>query len=260
MKCEHCGKPVEDSEAVGVYNARRQLFFIGHADCAKSARRILRNIEAAKGPSFRTVDAAKKYLKTRRVAAIAAMLMVTVALVHSPQARAWGYHERDSYSAPAPARDALPDPAITPGAFNPAVTQATLDSTVCIPGYSRSIRPPERYTERLKREQIREDGYADTRIWHYEEDHLVPLSIGGSPTSPQNLWPQPHNVEGGWGSYAKDHLEYYLWKAVCARRISLAAARRIFTTNWVAGYQRYLGPTPDNRPLSMHHSGHRFRW
>ena len=34
--------------------------------------------------------------------------------------------------------------------------------------------------------------YADTNpISDYEEDHLIPLELGGSPTSPLNLWPEP---------------------------------------------------------------------
>lgn len=154
---------------------------------------------------------------------------------------AWGRWPPSRPYPPAPARDALPRPSMTPGALNPAVTPATLDQTVCIPGYSKSIRPPERYTERLKREQIRAYGYTDRKIWHYEEDHLVPLSLGGSPTSPENLWPEPHEVVGGWGSYAKDRLEYFMWHAVCSGRVPLRTAQRIFMTDWIAGYRAYLG-------------------
>lgn len=69
--------------------------------------------------------------------------------------------------------EALPNPRLTPGATNPAVTQADIHSTICVRGYTRTIRPPERYTERLKRHQIRAYGYRDREIWHYEEDHLL---------------------------------------------------------------------------------------
>ena len=148
-----------------------------------------------------------------------------------------------------PISDALPNPSLTPGALNPAVSQADIDETICVRGYSRSIRPPENYTERLKREQIREYGYKDHKLWHYEEDHLVALSAGGSPTSPENLWPQPHDVVGGWGSFAKDRLETRLHWLVCHRGIPLATAQRALASDWIAAYQRYIGPTPDNHKL-----------
>jgi hypothetical protein len=38
----------------------------------------------------------------------------------------------------------------------------------------------------LKRQQIREYGYADRHLGAYEEDHLIPLSIGGAPYDPRN--------------------------------------------------------------------------
>jgi hypothetical protein len=78
----------------------------------------------------------------------------------------------------------LPDPARTPGAINPAVTQETIGSTICVRGWTRTIRPPGQYTSALKRQQIRDFGYADRRMSDYEEDHLVPLGLGGSPTDP----------------------------------------------------------------------------
>lgn len=148
-----------------------------------------------------------------------------------------------------PLRDALPNSSLTPGALNPAVAQADIQQTICVRGYSRSIRPPERYTERLKRSQIREYGYRDRWLRDYEEDHLVALSLGGSPTSPQNLWPQPHEVVGGWGSYAKDRLEARLHWVVCHRGFPLATAQRDLASDWIAAYKRYIGPTPDNHKL-----------
>ena len=145
---------------------------------------------------------------------------------------------------------ALPNPSLTPGAIDPRVTQANIDQTICRPGgYTRSVRPPESYTERLKRAQIRQYGYADRRMGDYEEDHLVELAVGGAPSDPRNLWPQPHQAAGGWGSYAKDRLELRLHDLVCARRVSLAAAQSALATNWIAAYKRYVGPAPQNTPM-----------
>ena len=156
---------------------------------------------------------------------------------------------RSIHHALHPLRDALPNPSLTPGVLNPAVTPSDIRQTICVRGYSRSIRPPERYTERLKRLQIREYGYRDRWLRDYEEDHLVALSLGGSPTSPENLWPQPHRVAGGWGSYAKDRLEARLHWRVCHRGLPLATAQRDLAHDWIAAYQRYIGPVPNNHPL-----------
>src|SRR5262245_60365030 len=46
----------------------------------------------------------------------------------------------------------LPDPACTPGATDPRVTQANIQVTICRSGYTRTVRPPTSYTEPLKRE------------------------------------------------------------------------------------------------------------
>ena len=76
----------------------------------------------------------------------------------------------------------LPNPGATPGATNPRVSQATIHSTICVSGYTATIRPAESYTQRLKYTQL-DGGYnlrGDTSAAHYEEDHLIPLEVGGS--------------------------------------------------------------------------------
>jgi hypothetical protein len=62
------------------------------------------------------------------------------------------------------AQSALPDPARTPGALNPEVTQATIGTTICVRGWTQTVRPPQAYTHALKRQQIREFGYADRHL------------------------------------------------------------------------------------------------
>lgn len=150
---------------------------------------------------------------------------------------------------PVHAQGPLPDPKLTPGAVNPDVTQQTIGTTICVRGWTRLVRPPESYTERLKREQIAEYGYSDRRLGDYEEDHLIPLELGGAPTDPRNLWPEPHEAAGDWGSYAKDRLESRLNDLVCSGALSLDTARAAIASNWMDAYRRYIGPVPDNRPL-----------
>ena len=75
---------------------------------------------------------------------------------------------------------------LTPGALNPAATQAALATTVCKPGWASSVRPPAAYTAALKLVQIVEYGYADRNPSDYQEDHLVPLELGGAPRDKRN--------------------------------------------------------------------------
>jgi hypothetical protein len=45
----------------------------------------------------------------------------------------------------------LPDPACTPGAVDPAVSQSNIATTICRPGYTATVRPPAADTDRWKR-------------------------------------------------------------------------------------------------------------
>jgi len=153
------------------------------------------------------------------------------------------------FACQARSQSPLPDPEITPGAVNPDVTQQTIETTICVRGWTRLVRPPESYTEPLKHEQIAEYGYSDRRLRDYEEDHLIPLELGGAPTDPRNLWPEPHEAPGDWGSYAKDRLESRLNDLVCSGALPLETARAAIATNWIDAYRRYIGSVPDNRPL-----------
>ena len=84
----------------------------------------------------------------------------------------------------------IPDHERTPGAINPDVTQDNIAQTARMSGFTKTIRPPSSYISRLKARQMREfnlPGIArDCR-----EDHLVPLCVGGHPSDPRNLWPEP---------------------------------------------------------------------
>ena len=133
----------------------------------------------------------------------------------------------------------LPNPILTPGAVNPEVTQENIHQTICVKGWTKTIRPPASYTNKLKKKQIAQYGYADTNPKDYEEDHLIPLSIGGSPSDPRNLWPEPRKSE--WSAGRKDSFEFAMYKAVCLGEVSLNEARRIFSTNWIEGYKHHEG-------------------
>ena len=129
----------------------------------------------------------------------------------------------------------LPDPSCTPGSYNPDVTQSTIHSTICVTGWTATVRPPTSYTDPLKVQGIADYGYSDTSLSDYEEDHFVPLELGGAPRDPANLWPEPHY--GTQTSYTKDGVETKLKNAVCAGTITLAAARSAIRANWTTALQ-----------------------
>lgn len=126
----------------------------------------------------------------------------------------------------------LPDPKCTPGVADPDVTQENIHQTICVKGYTTKVRPPVAYTNKLKIEQISEYGYSDTNPKHYEEDHLISLELGGSPTDPDNLWPEP-----GASPNAKDKIENLCNKKVCEELITLAEAQKEISTNWPTACQ-----------------------
>ncbi len=131
----------------------------------------------------------------------------------------------------------LPNRSLTPGAINPDVRQDNIQTTICVKGYTKTIRPPAYYTNRLKKQQIREYGYSERNPKLFEEDHLVPLSSGGHPTDPKNLWPEPRHTE--WGAERKDQLEFAMYKAICRGEIGLEEAQRAFAVDWIASYKKY---------------------
>jgi hypothetical protein len=136
--------------------------------------------------------------------------------------------------------DIYPDLLQTPGATDPDIAQANIQDNICNPAWStRSIRPPLHYTDELKREQIRVYGYDDTNPRDYEEDHLIPLELGGSPTDPRNLWPEPYvaSIPDG-GAHSKDRVESYLHRQVCSGNLPLQQAQREIATDWYRVYAR----------------------
>ena len=111
------------------------------------------------------------------------------------------------------------DPVRTPGVLNPDVTQATIGATVCVAGWTRTIRPSTEYTNALKRRQMR--AYRETgAVSAYQEDHLISLELGGHPTDPRNLWPEPYPRAA-----QVDMIENDLNRQVCDGSLTLAEAQ-----------------------------------
>lgn len=133
-----------------------------------------------------------------------------------------------------------PDPRCTPGALNPAVTQRTIDSTICRSGWTATVRPPESITAAEKHASMR--AYADTRpTSSYEYDHHVSLELGGAVNDPRNLWPEPdYPTRSGFYLNPKDRLEGALKRLVCHGEMQLGEAQHLIATDWVGAYHRYV--------------------
>lgn len=109
---------------------------------------------------------------------------------------------------------------LVPGVLNPEVTQATIGATVCVHGWTTTVRPPVEYTNELKLRQMRRYGETGPPS-AYQEDHLISLELGGDPTDPRNLWPEPYPRAA-----AVDRIENELNAEVCSGRLTLADAQR----------------------------------
>jgi hypothetical protein len=121
-------------------------------------------------------------------------------------------------------------PALTPGALNPEVTQATIAGTICSRGWTRTVRPPTSYTNALKLEQMRLYGFSGGP-GDYQEDHFISLELGGAPHNPKNIWPERRPRADH-----VDTIENELNDKVCSGEISLAEGqRREAELKWTEG-------------------------
>ena len=142
-------------------------------------------------------------LRSALIAAAALLLLCAAFLEH-------GSSSKGPYAA---------DSARTPGVLNPDVTQATIDRTICMHGWTKTIRPPTSYTNDLKRKQMREYGVGGD-LSNYQEDHLISLELGGHPTDARNLWPEPYPRAS-----EVDTIENELNAKVCSGELTLEAAQ-----------------------------------
>jgi len=158
----------------------------------------------------------------------------------SPQARSAGLlqvHDPGKVTGTAPTScHALsgprPDPACTPGAIDPAVTQADIKTTICASGYTAKVRPSSSATNRLKAQMYKAYGLSSGTV--SELDHLVPLELGGA-NDAVNLWPEVGKLPN-----PKDKVENDLHAAVCSGKVSLAAAQKAIASDWVTA-EKLLG-------------------
>jgi hypothetical protein len=123
---------------------------------------------------------------------------------------------------PAAAQDHQRAP--VPGAVDPHVTQATIHDTICQRGYTARVRPSRKVTDAIKRRLA--NGLPGSPQ-DYELDHLIPLGLGGHPTSPNNFW-----LQSWTEATIKDRDELRLHREVCMGRMTLEQAQREMVTKW----------------------------
>ena len=123
-------------------------------------------------------------------------------------------------------------------ALNPEVNQRTIGKTICVAGYTASVRPSTSYTNGVKKKLMREHALPAATSKEYELDHRIPLALGGNSRSPENLTLQ--RWEGKDGAKAKDRLARRLQQLVCAGKMLLEDARRAIYLDWRGAYQRYI--------------------
>lgn len=144
----------------------------------------------------------------------------------------------------------LPDPAVVTGIQNPAVNQANIRSTLCVANWTKTVRPPTSYTDKL-RAQLTPPGH---KPGDGEGDHAWPIEDGGMPgpvplSDPaqttlflHSFWWQIYADR--YGARVKDVLESNLHRRLCAGTITIQKAHDALIPNWLAGYQQFVGPLP----------------
>ena len=115
--------------------------------------------------------------------------------------------------------DALP--------INPDVTQETINQTICVRGWTKTVRPVVDYTNSIKRELMQKRGIPPEAESSIRLDHKIPLALGGSPAALPNL-----QLEEADESRQKDRVEVCLSRSVCKGKVSLSEAQLAIWNNW----------------------------
>lgn len=114
-----------------------------------------------------------------------------------------------------------------PPPLNAKVTQENITSTICMRGWTKTVRPPVIYTAVVKINRLKEMGKPVGDEHLYELDHVVPLELGGAPTEGRNLqmqlWPEARE---------KDRTENCLKETVCRGALTLQEAQNRIWADW----------------------------
>jgi hypothetical protein len=111
--------------------------------------------------------------------------------------------------------------------INLDVTQATIATTICQAGWTKTVRPYVGAMKTIKAEMLAAIGEPIERRNQYELDHLIPLALGGAVIDRRNLALQPIGE-----ARQKDAVEVCLSSLVCQGKIELEDAQSAIWENW----------------------------
>jgi cytochrome c-type biogenesis protein CcmH/NrfF len=119
-------------------------------------------------------------------------------------------------------------------ALNPDVTPETIAQTICVPGYTATVRPGSSYVTGIKDKIGRDAGLPSDVAGAMILDHIVPLALGGHPRQPSNL-----QLQDVGESRRKDRIEVKLQCLVCSGQVPLGEARAAIAMDWQAAYHQF---------------------
>jgi hypothetical protein len=122
-------------------------------------------------------------------------------------------------------------------ALNLDVSQQTIAQTICVAGYTKSVRPAASFTQGAKAKLLRDAGLDESQMSDFELDHIVPLALGGHPRKLSNLTLQPWG--GEHGAKRKDALEVRMQTLVCHGHVTLIAAQACIAEDWEACARKF---------------------
>lgn len=156
---------------------------------------------------------------------LAYVAMLSMVFLFAQRALASDVATKTSHCA---ADQVLPDSVCTPGA-----TLTTSTSTICVVGYTKTVRLVTRTT---KRKLFRAYDIPWSLRGNYEVDHLISLELGGS-NALTNLWPESYDITDG--ALEKDQFENHLHKAVCRGLMPLKEAQSEIANDWLSYYKKW---------------------
>lgn len=119
-------------------------------------------------------------------------------------------------------------------ALNPDVSQSTIQQTICVKGYSSTVRPSTSYTNPIKFRLMRQDGIPQSDKSEWALDHRIPISLGGHPRALSNL-----QLLTAKENSRKSRIEAKLLCYVCVGQMPLAQAQQEIAGGWREAYRKY---------------------
>jgi hypothetical protein len=117
-----------------------------------------------------------------------------------------------------------------PELVDPHVTQSTINTTICKPGYADEVLPPFDELMRMKAELFKLRGESGVNASDYALDHRLPVLLGGLPTAQVNL--DIRRWDGRAGQRAKERLTVFLKRCVCTGEMPLTRAQADIEGDW----------------------------